>query len=464
MRMASSIIMSLFLGILFFGDKSQLQGAVFSIGAIFFLVFVLVIPMQATVVPLVEDRAVLYRETVSGCYSRISYGIGQLIADQPFHAVNCLFMFVCFYFLVGFKLGGGEIGYFILMLYLSNWVIQSMGQLYALATPNEESANGLGGLSVMLSVILMGFLITYQSMPEGWKWAYWANLFHYILQGLVTNELAESDYHLDVGQILDGVNVDSLFAFDGGNATQSEQMSSIFALVSSIPEGTNPDSGKLPALIECTLASGCFADENGTLSGGFIDCYLFSGFRADPPCTNQFNAVLETVNMTEVLKCFGEDEIVAEDQLKSLLSPVPQMEPFTISLEENTLSMSTHRQLFPGQSPESTLPSGTDKDGSLDLVLCLAGSLLPQDAKNEITGIINDLLGIAGFVFNVIDNGINIPGELILYVFGWAEYNDGEGFSAPYKWWYCMFSVAIFLLAIEVCKLIALRYIVWTKR
>jgi len=60
MRIASSIIMSLFLGILFFGDKTQLQGAVFSIGAIFFLVFVLVIPMQATVVPLVEDRAVSF--------------------------------------------------------------------------------------------------------------------------------------------------------------------------------------------------------------------------------------------------------------------------------------------------------------------------------------------------------------------------------------------------------------------
>jgi uncharacterized membrane protein YhfC len=56
--MASSIVMSLFLSILFFSDKSTLEGAVFSIGAIFFLVFVLVIPMQAAVVPLVEDRAV----------------------------------------------------------------------------------------------------------------------------------------------------------------------------------------------------------------------------------------------------------------------------------------------------------------------------------------------------------------------------------------------------------------------
>jgi len=55
----------------------------------------------------------------------------------------------------------------------------SLGQLFALATPNEESANGLAGLSVILSVILMGFLITVNAMPSYWEWAYWANLFRY---------------------------------------------------------------------------------------------------------------------------------------------------------------------------------------------------------------------------------------------------------------------------------------------
>ncbi|KAL7543865.1 hypothetical protein ACHAXR_013237 [Thalassiosira sp. AJA248-18] len=476
MRMASSIIMSLFLGVLFFGDKSQLQGAVFSIGAIFFLVFVLVIPMQATVVPLVEDRAVsfysvkswvvLYRETVSGCYSRISYGIGQLIADQPFHAANCLLMFVCFYFLVGFKLAWGEIGFFILMLFLSNWVIQSMGQLYALATPNEESANGLGGLSVMLSVILMGFLITYAAMPHGWKWAYWMNLFHYILQGLVTNELAGSDYHLDLSKILEGVNVDQMFAFDGGNKTQSEQLSSIFALVSEIPDGTNPDSGKLPSFIDCTLKSGCFADEQETLSAGFIDCYLFSGLRSDPPCLNEFQDLMATVNVTEVGKCILDDDSGVGDHLKDIMSPVPQMESFVVPFAENAAPVSIHRQLFPGvpgDTPENRIPEDQN-DVSLDFVVCIVGALLPTDAKNEVMDIVNDMLGIAGFVFDVIDQGIHVPGELILFVFGWAEFDLGEGFVAPFKWYYCMFSVAIFLAAIEIFKLLALRHFVWTKR
>ena len=170
MRMTTSVVVSIYMGILFFGDKNQLSGAVSSIGAIFFLVFVLVIPMQAAVVPLIEDRAVLYRETVSGTYSRLSYGLGQLFSDIPFHILNAVLMWACFYFLVDFKTGNGAMGYFLLQLFLSNWVITSLGQLFALVTPNEESANGLAGLSVILSVILMGFLITVDAMPSGWRW------------------------------------------------------------------------------------------------------------------------------------------------------------------------------------------------------------------------------------------------------------------------------------------------------
>lgn len=88
MRMTVSAGACLILGLLFFKIEHNIQGAVFAISAIFFMTFVLVIPMQSAVIPLIEDRSVLYRETVSGTYSRLSYGLGQLIADLPFHAVN----------------------------------------------------------------------------------------------------------------------------------------------------------------------------------------------------------------------------------------------------------------------------------------------------------------------------------------------------------------------------------------
>ena len=213
----------------------------------------------------------------------------------------------------------------------------------------------------------------------------WANLFRYILQGLVTNELAGNDYHLDVGAILDGVNVSQLIAFDDVNKTQSDQLSSILGLVSELPVGSNPSDQHLRQLIECTITNNCFAEENDSMASSFISCYLFSGILSRPPCNNEFNAVMETVDFNEVLSCFVGGDAEIFDVVDS--------------------------GIFPGQSPDNVLPNGADSDNNLDLVLCLAGALLPEDALRKILDIVHDLLKVVGVVMNVVDNGINIPGE-----------------------------------------------------
>ena len=133
-RLISSTLLSIYFGILFGGDKSTIEGAVLTIGSTFFLVFVLVVPMQASVVPLIADRAVLYREATSGLYSRWSYAFSSLLADIPFHALNAILMFVGFYFLVGFQLTDGRPGYFLAMIFLLNWAFTSIG-----AFPCSES-------------------------------------------------------------------------------------------------------------------------------------------------------------------------------------------------------------------------------------------------------------------------------------------------------------------------------------
>ena len=313
-------------------------------------------------------------------------------------------------------------GYFILMLYLSNWVIQSLGQLFALATPNEESANGLGGLSVMLSVILMGFLINYQMMPSGWKWAYWANLFHYILQGLVTNEMAGSDYYLDVGRAVPGINVSRIFAFDGlgSSPIKADQLSNILELVSQVPSGTNfqTDETKLSQLMNCTLTNECFTNTTGVvdISSSFIGCYMFQGIFSKPPCTAEFFALADSVDET-ITNCFGNDNITQE--LRSIMMPTPQ----DVKSSNNNVASWDNRELsgmslmerelfwFPGKNSSNPLPDDTDKDST---VLCLARAILPVDSIKTVTKIIRDLLGITTFVFAVINDGINIPGMLKL--------------------------------------------------
>lgn len=445
MRLISSVLVSIYMGVLFFGDKTDINGAVFSIGAIFFFVFVLVIPMAASVVPLIEDRAVLYRETVSGTYSRLSYGIGSLIADIPFHILNTVLMFTSFYFLVGFRLEGPLIGYFLAMLFLSNWVITSIGQLYALASPNEESAHGLAGLSVILSVILMGFLITVTAMPEGWRWAYWGNLFHYILQGFVTNELAGKTYHIDFGinvsEIIPSapVNVTNIVLFEPGldavKGDREAEAAGLMAMFGAAGNGTNPNSkiGDIANVVQCFAEKDCMA--NPPLS--VMTCIGFS-------CKDEFDAALESFPFEEVLLCFdtGDNSTNSTDGPSNETDWIPQ----NFSLETFEVQ---------------------DEEQQWGTILCILRAILPPDVVETITAIITFIAknyDVIVVILDVLEKGIDLPGEVILFFFGWAELDPEGGFTADKKWFYCLTSVVIFLATIEIFKLIAVRFIVWTKR
>jgi hypothetical protein len=66
--MVASFFVSLYMGILFSGTKTTVNGAVYSIGAIFFLVFVLVIPMQVNWQAVLLDILLLCSLLAKGPY------------------------------------------------------------------------------------------------------------------------------------------------------------------------------------------------------------------------------------------------------------------------------------------------------------------------------------------------------------------------------------------------------------
>ena len=224
----------------------------------------------------------------------------------------------------------------------------------------------------------------------------WANLFHYILQGLITNEMAESTYHLDVEPILDGVNVSHLFAFDGGNKTLDDRLSSILGLVSKVEQGTNPVDTSVRPLIECTLTNGCFTSDTGfvSMSAGFVGCFMFEGIFSAPPCSEEFQAAAMTARESSIVQCFSDDAVINETQARAL----------SVS--------SVHRKLFwfPGKNSSYPLPDQSDEDRE-SVVLCLARAILPVDAVKKTTNIIRELLEVVGFAFAVVKGGIDIPGK-----------------------------------------------------
>lgn len=403
-RLTSTVVGAIFIGLLFLNLDETILGAVFSIAAIFYSVFLFVIPMQASVVPLIEDRAVLYRETVSGLYSHIGYAMALLLVDLPAHCLNALLYFLLFYFSVGFDLSAERMGYFFLMIFLANWLLSSIGQMFAFLSPNAETANGLSGLSVILSVLLMGFLISVFAMPEAWRWAYWANSLHYVLQGLCENQLAGKSYSIPLD--ID-VNLTRLAVIAQDPGQKVQQLSQLLSMLSASPD-FNPSSNTTHSILDppvadlltCLVQNNCF---NSTLA--LVSCTL-----DEEKCNKEVQAAGEVIG--DVMECIRNGEL-----------------------------------------------------NDVQKAMCVLSAILSEDWLNELLTFFRVVFKLVVFLVDVLTNGLSIPGELILYFFGWADFDDQNfRFVADYKWYYCLFAVAMFILSLEILKLIFIRYVSWVKR
>jgi len=209
--------------------------------------------------------------------------------------------------------------------------------------------------------------------------------------------------------------------------------------------GTNEQAGlgAIADLLVCMTDNDCLVEP---LFDNFMSCCIVvfpPPFGASPVCKEEFNIVVETVDLVAIGTCFapilpGADNL--SDGLGSLARGVPE-----------------------GLSEQEENVSGLSEIEKLEILFCLLKVLLPPEAVDTIVSILEKVFNIIVFVVDKLQDGISIPGELILFVFGWADFEDGS-FNADNKWFYCMTSVAIFLAGIELFKLLAVRFIVWTKR
>eukprot|EP00804_Cyclotella_cryptica_P004684 CCRYP_019117-RB/>CCRYP_019117-RB protein AED:0.07 eAED:0.07 QI:237/0.87/0.88/1/0.75/0.66/9/271/1508 len=428
MRMTVSAGACVILGLLFFNIESNVQGAVFSIASLFFMTFILVIPMQSAVIPLIEDRSVLYREAVSGTYSRLAYGLGQLLADIPFHAINTLIM-------VRQTLQQGQFDFIPFCLTISRSSVWNH-LLYA---------NGLAGLSVILSVCLMGFLITSSAMPDGWAWAYQVNLFRYILQGLVTNELSGQTYRLDIGHLIPEMNTTmSSISLNENNMLgnvfddRKSNFKAIGFVHGDIPVGGNY-SAQAARLVGVTLD---LDGENvGDDFNSLISCLVENECLVEPVSTNFIN-------------CTSDFSSVCANEFDQIIS----------NLEDGKMKVA---ECFGGDNSYdgATTVLERDLEHHHKVASCMMRRLLPIGGSRHVLRGFRELMKIIMFIQDIIENGIDIPGDAILFYFGWSEFDaDTLSFSAPWKWYYCVTAVVVFLLSMELIKLVAVQCIVWTKR
>lgn len=117
------------IGLIYMGSGKELKNLTNTLGAMFFYVNVATVPLLGAIVPLITERAIFYREVVSGTYSRYAYGLAVQLAELPFNLGAAVVSWAIFYWMVGLDPAADRVVYFILMALVTYWLMPLLGQL-----------------------------------------------------------------------------------------------------------------------------------------------------------------------------------------------------------------------------------------------------------------------------------------------------------------------------------------------
>uniref|UniRef100_A0A7S2WG22 ABC transporter domain-containing protein n=1 Tax=Mucochytrium quahogii TaxID=96639 RepID=A0A7S2WG22_9STRA len=184
---------------LIFGTAYLYAGPVFpitnlrqarSVGALIYLCmdFVGILNM-VTVLPVTfSERTVYYRERAAQTYSSRAYMFSIFVVELPYLVISIAVFVFIMYFLIG--LPAQMVGYFFVVFWLYVSLCTYLGQLIAIASPNEIVGQVLVGFLTVIFNLFSGYLVSRTQITVALQWVMWLSPSSYAFNGLASTQLA----------------------------------------------------------------------------------------------------------------------------------------------------------------------------------------------------------------------------------------------------------------------------------
>lgn len=161
-----SKLASIFMGILFLGMNSMMG----------------IIPM------LLEERPLIYRETIMKMYDSTAYVLAMLLVELPYTIFFGLLFTTIFYPMVNMSHNIGDVAFFILVILSWLFFCAITGFMFSYLSPNLQIAMMVASIIINIWNILAGFLIPKPSLNYPWKLVWYIDPTQYVLQSIVSTE------------------------------------------------------------------------------------------------------------------------------------------------------------------------------------------------------------------------------------------------------------------------------------
>lgn len=175
-----------------------------------------------------KEMVVVERERASKSYSLSAYYIAKMVAELPFNLLGPIVFGSIVYFLVGLNPEPEAFLCFIIILILVSCCAVGLGLAVTSASPSPEAAVALAPIIVVLMILMGGFYINIESLPEGIRWVPNLSIMRHAFEGLVINEFEgvelsckdvdDGDACIETGEeVIDRlfVNPTSIFGIEG---------------------------------------------------------------------------------------------------------------------------------------------------------------------------------------------------------------------------------------------------------
>ncbi|CAG8650269.1 6595_t:CDS:2 [Funneliformis caledonium] len=156
----------------------------------FFSVAFLCFMSVAGIPGFLEERLVFQRERSNRFYSVGPYVLANTLISIPFLMIVTLSFSVFAYPMIGLHGGMEKITNFLVFLFLSLLVAESMVVFISAVIPIFVAALAIVAFANGFFMVVEGYFVTKKNIPKAWKWAHYVDYQKYAFEGIVKNDLS----------------------------------------------------------------------------------------------------------------------------------------------------------------------------------------------------------------------------------------------------------------------------------
>eukprot|EP01091_Cochliopodium_minus_P001796 TRINITY_DN1176_c0_g1_i1.p1 TRINITY_DN1176_c0_g1~~TRINITY_DN1176_c0_g1_i1.p1 ORF type:complete len:980 (+),score=224.17 TRINITY_DN1176_c0_g1_i1:2-2941(+) len=187
---AMIIIISLFLGGLYWHLGKDIAGVQDRIGCLFFIVALLSFGSLTSIDIFFSERSLYLREKANGYYSSGAYFAAKTVCDLiPMRVLPPIVLSSIIYYMIGLHPGVNHFLWFTLIVTLVSIVSTTFCLCVSTIIPSVGLGNLVAILFMLFFMLFGGFLVNKTNIPSYVSWLKWASFMNYAFEALMVNEL-----------------------------------------------------------------------------------------------------------------------------------------------------------------------------------------------------------------------------------------------------------------------------------